>query len=104
MLSDLHVLQLGQEYDTEDASADPAERIRQQRRQLHKRLGLDGQMKTLLDTEDLVKDEDLVSVGGRGGTGPVQQPATRQAAELLGDMKGRSVPGNMSSWLLSKVL
>lgn len=104
MLSDLHVLRLDQEYDTEDASADPAERIKQQRRQLHKRLGLDGQMKTLLDTEDLVKDEDLVSIGGRGGTGRVQQPATRQAAELLGDMKGRSVPGNMSSWLLSKVL
>ena len=73
----------------EDASADPAERIKQQRRQLHKRLGLDGQMKTLLDTEDLVKDEDLVSSGGRGGAGPVQQPATRQAAELLGDMTGR---------------
>jgi hypothetical protein len=78
---------VNQEYDLEDASADPAERIKQQRRQLHKRLGLDGQMKTLLDTEDLVKDEDLVSRGGGGGR-PVQQRGTQQAAELLGDMTG----------------
>ena len=43
-------------------------------------------MKTLLDTEDLVKDEDLVS--SVGGGGPVQQGDTQQAAELLGDMTG----------------
>ena len=80
-----------QEYDLEDASADPAECIKQQRRQLHKRLGLEGQMKTLLDTEELVKDEDLVSSGGGGGRGSVQQQHTQQAAELLGDMKGGSL-------------
>lgn len=74
----------------DDASADPAERLKQQRRRLHKRLGLDGQMQALLDTKELVKDEDLVASGGGGG-GPAQPRDTKQAAELLGEMEGRGL-------------
>ncbi len=74
-----------QEYDVKE-SADPKERLAQQRRRLHKRLGLEGQMEALLDSKDLVKDEDLIVTGGGGGA--AAQQGTKQAAELLGEMEG----------------
>lgn len=77
-----------QEYDVENTSADPAERIKQQRRRLHKRLGLNGQMEALLDTKDLVQDEDLVASRAGGGAASAQQRDAKQAAELLGEMEG----------------
>lgn len=81
------VLRHVQEYDTEDAAANPAERLAQQRRRLHKRLGLDGQMESLLDTKELFKDEDLVDKGIVRSA--ARQQDTKQAAELLGEMEGQ---------------
>lgn len=58
----------GQEYDAaEEEGLSAAERLARQRRGLNKRLGLGSQMDALLDTADLVKDEDLVGNGGSGG-------------------------------------
>ena len=51
-----------QEYDgrEEDAELSPAQRLAKQRRSLKRKLGLDqAGMDQLVDTDDLIKDEDL---------------------------------------------
>ena len=79
----------GQEYDAaEEEGLSAAERLARQRRGLNKRLGLGSQMDALLDTADLVKDEDLVGNGGSGGNINVSGGASQQkaAGDLLSDM------------------
>ena len=79
----------GQEYDAaEEEGLSAAERLARQRRGLNKRLGLGSQMDALLDTADLVKDEDLVGDGGSGGNIKVSGGALEQKApgDLLSEM------------------
>lgn len=45
-------------------------------------------MEALLDSKDLVKDEDLIATSGGGGGGGKGQDI-KQAAELLGEMEGK---------------
>lgn len=70
-----------QEYDLGEDAMDVAK----QRKRLRKRLGLDGQMEDLVDTRDLVKDEDLVAAGTLVKK---EEAATQQASELLSQMDG----------------
>ena len=77
-----------QEYDDAEGEGLPAaERLARQRRGLNRRLGLGGQMDALLDTADLVKDEDLVDNGGVGGGSrrPAGNPKQRAPGELLSE-------------------
>lgn len=77
-----------QEYDdAEEEGLPAAERLARQRRGLHKRLGLGGQMDALLDTADLVKDEDLVGNGGGGGgpRKPAKNPKQHAPSEPLSE-------------------
>ena len=77
-----------QEYDdAEEEGLPAAERLARQRRGLNKRLGLGGQMDALLDTADLVKDEDLVGSGGGGGgaSKPIKNPKQHAPSELLSE-------------------
>jgi len=66
-----------QEFDGAGEEGLPAvERLARQRRGLNKRLGLGGPMDALLDTADLVHDEDLVGSGlGRGASVRVRGPS-----------------------------
>ena len=66
-----------QEFDGAGEEGLPAvERLARQRRGLNKRLGLGGPMDALLDTADLVHDEDLVGSGlGRGASARVRGPS-----------------------------
>jgi hypothetical protein len=78
-----------QEYDwaEEDAKLSHAERLSKQRKYLKSRLGLGGAMDQLVDTKDLIKDEDLVA-GVPGPTLARQQSSQREAAALISEMTG----------------
>ena len=77
-----------QEYDEDaaDAALPPSQRLAKQRKSLKRRLGLEAGMDQLMDTDDLIKDEDLVASGSCKG-----QPghsAQKDAASLISDMTG----------------
>ena len=68
----------------------PAQRLAKQRKSLKRQLGLDqAGMDQLVDTDDLIKEEDLVT------SGSVKSPAQagqKDAASLISDMTGKPVP------------
>ena len=75
-----------QEYDgrEEDAELSPAQRLAKQRRSLKRKLGLDqAGMDQLVDTDDLIKDEDLVNTGSAPA-----KTGQKDAASLISDMTG----------------
>jgi len=82
-----------QEFDGAGEEGLPAaERLARQRRGLNKRLGLGGPMDALLDTADLVHDEDLVGVGlGRSASARGRGPPGRGGCG--GGGAARGMPG-----------
>ena len=87
-----------QEYDgrEEDAELSPAQRLAKQRRSLKRKLGLDqAGMDQLVDTDDLIKDEDLVTAGS--AKSPVQT-GQKDAASLISDMTGGTCHWSSSCW------
>ena len=66
--------------------ASPAERLAKQRRSLRKRLGMGGKLDELMETDNLIKDEDLL-VAERPATSKQGRQST-EAAELLTNMEG----------------
>lgn len=70
----------------EDAELTPAQRLAKQRRSLKRQLGMDqAGMDQLVDTNDLIKDEDLVTSGS--AISPAQT-GQKDAASLISDMTG----------------
>ncbi len=65
--------------------ATPAERLAKQRRSLRKRLGMGGRLDELMETDKLIKDEDLLLA--EGPTSKKGKDST-EAAELLTNMEG----------------
>ncbi|KAK9823112.1 hypothetical protein WJX72_000353 [[Myrmecia] bisecta] len=81
----------GQEFDEAEEAATAQERLVMQRRNLKKRLGLGGQMDALLDTADLVNDEDLLVETRRNSQHGASVSKSQQgASELLDQMAGLS--------------
>lgn len=76
-----------QEFDVVVEGATPAERLAKQRRSLRKRLGMGGKMDELMDTSDLIQDEDLL-VGEPSSAVQAQKTASVEASELLSNMEG----------------
>ena len=77
-----------QEYEGrgEDAELKPAQRLAKQRKSLKRQLGLDqAGMDQLVDTDDLIKDEDLVACGSAKSPA---QTGQKDAASLISDMTG----------------
>ena len=77
-----------QEYDgrTEDAELMPAQCLAKQRKSLKRQLGLDqAGMDQLVDTNDLIKDEDLVASGSAKSPA---QAGQKDVASLISDMTG----------------
>ena len=77
-----------QEYDgrEEDLKLSPAERLAKQRKNLKSKLGLDqAGMGQLVDTDDLIKDEDLVATGSAQCP---TQAGQQDAVSLISDMTG----------------
>lgn len=88
----------GQEYDLGDTNLPMAERVAKQREQIKKRLGLGKGLDDVLDTEELVNEEDITAAlqepspgkGGRRGRanqqgkGGAATPEKQAASELLG--------------------
>ena len=68
--------------------ATPAERLAKQRRSLRKRLGMGGKLDELMETDNLIKDEDLLVADGPAAG--KQGKASTEAAELLTNMEGMS--------------
>ena len=66
--------------------ATPAERLAKQRRSLRKRLGMGGKLDELMETDKLIKDEDLLLA--EGPTASKQGKHSTEAAELLTNMEG----------------
>ena len=66
--------------------ATAAERLAKQRRSLRKRLGMGGKLDELMETDNLIKDEDLLV--GDGPAAGKQGKASTEAAELLTNMEG----------------
>lgn len=94
-----------QEYEVaEEEGLSAAERLARQRRSLNKRMGLGGQMDTLLDTSNLVKDEDLL--GRCGGSKQAAPPGKadgsgakqKAPSELLSEMSAAG-PADMAGAL-----
>lgn len=73
--------------------ATAAERLAKQRRSLRKRLGMGGKMDELLDTNELIQDEDLLAEGGPSKEDASKKEATTEATELLSNMEG-AAPGS----------
>jgi len=67
--------------------ATPAERLAKQRRSLRKRLGMGGKLDELMETDKLIKDEDLLLAEGPTAPGKKGKEST-EAAELLTNMEG----------------
>jgi hypothetical protein len=91
MLQDKSFACKAQEYEDDgiaDAELSPEERLAAQRRNLKRKLGLDGDMEKIMDTDDLIKDEDLVTAT----SAKVQsaQSGQKDAASLISDMTGRA--------------
>ena len=79
-----------QEYDGrgEDAELTPDQRLAKQRRSLKRQLGLDqAGMDQLVDTDDLIKDEDFVTSGSAKSP---PQTGQKDAASLISDMTGEA--------------
>lgn len=76
-----------QEYDlADDPKLSHSERLAKQRKNFKSKLGLGGPVDQLMDTADLVKDEDLVSdAGPAAGKGSGQQ---KDASALISEMTG----------------
>ena len=69
--------------------ATAAERLAKQRRSLRKRLGMGGKMDELMDTNDLIQDEDLLAEAGPSKNDAVKKETpTATATELLSNMEG----------------
>jgi hypothetical protein len=79
----------GQEYDVaDDPRLSDSDRLAKQRKNIKTRLGLGGPVDQLMDTVDLIKDEDLVSASGTAAAkGSHQQ---KDASALLSEMTGTS--------------
>ncbi|KAK9916950.1 hypothetical protein WJX75_009151 [Coccomyxa subellipsoidea] len=79
----------GQEYDVaDDPTLSHSDRLAKQRKNIKTRLGLGGPVDQLMDTVDLIKDEDLVSASGTAAAkGSHQQ---KDASALLSEMTGLS--------------
>ena len=67
--------------------ATPAERLAKQRRSLRKRLGMGGKLDELMETDKLIKDEDLLLAEGPTAASKKGKDST-EAAELLTNMEG----------------
>ena len=75
-----------------DAVLPPSQRLAKQRKSLKRRLGLEAGVDQLMDTDDLIKDEDLVATGScKGQPGQPGQPGQKDAASLISDMTGASI-------------
>ena len=80
-----------QEFDVAVEGATPAERLAKQRRSLRKRLGMGGKIDELMETDSLIKDEDLLVAERPSAVKPGK--GSMEAAELLTNMEGaRAVP------------
>lgn len=79
----------GQEYDVaDDPKLSHSERLAKQRKNIKSRLGLGGPVDQLMDTADLIKDEDLMSASGTAAAkGSHQQ---KDASALISEMTGAS--------------
>lgn len=70
----------------DDPRLSQSERLAKQRKNLKSRLGLGGPVDQLMDTAELIKDEDLVSGSGPAtASGKDQQ---KDASALLSEMTG----------------
>ena len=66
----------------------PEQRLAAQRRSLKRKLGLDGDMEKIMDTDDLIKDEDLMTA--TSAKTQSAQSGQKDAASLISDMTGRA--------------
>ena len=86
----LEVLCVVQEFDTiDDPKLSQSERLAKQRKNLKSRLGLGGPVDQLMDTVELIKDEDLVS--GPGLVTPSSKIEQKDASALISEMTGKEV-------------
>lgn len=67
-----------------EAGLTPEQRLAKQRKSLKRRLGLEAGMDQLMDTDDLIIDEDLVTSQSSKGAHSGQ----KDAASLISDMTG----------------
>lgn len=74
---------LAQEYDVAGEGQSQQERLARQRKNLKAKLGLGGPVE-LMDTSDLVKDEDLMADAGPSKAAK----AGKEAAALVSEMTG----------------
>ena len=68
--------------------ATAAERLAKQRRSLRKRLGMGGKMDELMDTNELIQDEDLLVEAAPSKEDASKEAAPTEATELLSNMEG----------------
>eukprot|EP00884_Botryococcus_braunii_P013722 jgi/Botrbrau1/22350/Bobra.0002s0028.1 len=83
----------GEEFETGDEGLTKAERLAKQRANLKKRLGLAKGMEGLIDTADLVKDDDLLAgeeISRRGSTVGTPREPLKEAVQLVEEMTGLS--------------
>ena len=66
----------------------PEQRLAAQRRSLKRKLGLDGDMEKIMDTNDLIKDEDLMTA--TSAKAQSAQSGQKDAASLISDITGRA--------------
>jgi hypothetical protein len=84
----IDALELSRRYVQEyEATGDEFD-VAKQRKRLRKRLGVDGHMEDLMDTRELVKDEDLTPSQPLPPDLVPAAPATQAASELMADMEG----------------
>lgn len=76
-----------QEYDVAEQGLSRQERVARQRKSLKSKLGLGGPV-DLMDTSELVKDEDLVTDSGAAARKEPGKAAQKDASALLSEMTG----------------
>lgn len=76
-----------QEFDVaENPKLSQSERLSRQRKNLKSRLGLGGPVDQLMDTAELIKDEDLISKASPAA--PSGKDQQKDASALLSEMTG----------------
>lgn len=86
-----------QEYDwtEEDINLSQSQRLAKQRKDLKLRLGLGGPVEQLMDTQDLIKDEDLVAAAPGPKLG--RQQSQKEASALILEMTGACLTSPIAS-------